>query len=132
MRIAEVTAGIGVKADFAVLLAPDEADRQTPPQFAAGSFVANAAEQASPQDVQLGFAHCAFETEHQPVVEHCGVVDPIGIADQSVGQAAQIEQAVPVGVVAGQTRDLQAEHDADMAQCDLRGEPGKAAAFDNA
>ena len=93
---------IGVKADLTVLLAPDEADGQTPPQFAASGFVADAAEQASPQDVQLGFAHCAFETEHQPVVEQCGVVDPIGVADQSVGQAAQIEQAVPIGVVTGQ------------------------------
>src|SRR5690242_15933765 len=57
---------------------------------------------------------------------------PIGVADQSVGQAAEIEQAVPIGVIAGQTRDLQAEHDTDMPQRDLRGEPGKATAFDNA
>jgi hypothetical protein len=35
-------------------------------------------------------------------VEQCGVVDPISVADQSVGHAAQIEQAVPVGVVTGQ------------------------------
>jgi hypothetical protein len=60
------------------------------------------------------------------------VVDPIGVADQGVGQAAEIEQAIPVGVVAGQARDLQAEHDTDMAQRHLRGEPCKAAAFDNA
>src|ERR1700752_4236446 len=43
---------IGVKADFAVLLAPDQADRQTPPQFAASSFVANAAGPARPEDVK--------------------------------------------------------------------------------
>src|ERR1700680_2246674 len=65
---------IGVKAYFAVLLAPDEADRQTPPQFAASGFVADAAEQASPQDVQLGLTHRTFEAEQQSVVEHCGVV----------------------------------------------------------
>jgi len=123
---------IGVKADLAVLLAPEEADRQTATQFAASGFIADPAEQASPQDVQLCLAHGSLQAEHQPVVEHRGVVDPIGVADQSVSQAAEIEQAVPVGVVAGQTRDLQAEHDTDMAQCDLRGEPRKAAAFDNA
>ena len=123
---------IGVKADLAVLFAPDEAHRETATQFAPRRFVADAAEQASPQDVQLGLTHRAFQAEHQSVVEHCRVVDPIGVADQSVGQAAEIEQAVPIGVIAGQTRDLQAEHDTDMPQRDLRGEPGKATAFDNA
>jgi hypothetical protein len=123
---------IGVKADLAVLFAPDEAHGETATQFAARRFVADAAEQASPQDVQLGLTHRAFQAEHQSVVEHCRVVDPIGVADQSVGQAAEIEQAVPIGVIAGQTRDLQAEHDTDMPQRDLRGEPGKATAFDNA
>src|SRR5271169_1262764 len=70
---------IGVKADLAVLLAPDEAHRQTATQFAARGFVADAAEQASPQDVQLGLTHRAFQAEHQSVVEHCRVVDPIGV-----------------------------------------------------
>ena len=104
----------------------------TATQFAARGFIADPAEQASPQDVQLCLTHGSLQAKHQPVVEHRGVVDPIRVTDQSVSQAAEIEQAVPVGVVAGQTRDLQAEHDTDMAQCDLRGEPRKAAAFDNA
>jgi hypothetical protein len=117
---------------LAVLLAPDEAHRQTTTQFAASGFVADAAEQASPQDVQFCLTHGSLQAKHQSVVEYRGVVDPIGVADQSVSQAAEIEQAVPVGVVAGQTRDLQTEHNTDMAQCDLRGEPRKATAFDNA
>src|SRR5580704_3285827 len=48
---------IGVKADLAILLAPDEAHRQTATQFAASGFVTNPAEQASPQDVQLCLTH---------------------------------------------------------------------------
>ena len=82
--------------------------------------------------MQLCLTHGSLQAKHQSIVEHCRVVDPIGVADQSVGQAAQIEQAVPIGVIAGQTRDLQTEHDTDMPQRDFRGEPGKATAFDNA
>src|SRR5271156_3214155 len=54
---------LGEGADLAVFLAPDEAHRETATQFAARGFVADAAEQASPQDVQLGLAHRAFQAE---------------------------------------------------------------------
>ena len=47
------------------------------------------------------------------------MVDAVGVADQGVGQAAQVQQAVPVGVVAGQARDFQAQHDAGLAQRNL-------------
>ena len=117
---------IRMEADLAVLLAPDEADRQAAPQFAARGLVADAAVQARAQDMQLGLAHRALETEQQPVVEQRGMIDAVGIADQRVGQAAEIEQAVPIGVVAGQAGDLEAEHDADMAEGDFGGEPGEA------
>src|SRR5580692_961704 len=49
------------------------------------------------------------------------MVDPIAVADQSVRHAAQIEQAIPVGIVARHTGDFQAEHDAYMSQCNFRG-----------
>jgi len=37
-----------MEADLTILLAPDEADRKTAPQFAARGFVANPSEQARP------------------------------------------------------------------------------------
>ena len=94
---------IGMEAYLAVLVAPDEPHGKTAPQLAAGSFVANAAEQASAQDMQLGLAHGALQPEQQPVVEHRRVIDAVGIADEGVGETAEIEQAVPVGVVPGQS-----------------------------
>ena len=39
---------------------------------------------------------------------------------------AQIEQAIPVGVVARQARDLEAEHDADVGERDLGGQAREA------
>ena len=101
-----------MEPDLALLLSPDEADRQAAAQFAARGLVANAAVEPRAQDVQLGFAHGALEAEHQAVVEQGGVIDAVGVGDQGVGDAAQIEQAIPVGVVARQARDLEAEHDA--------------------
>src|SRR5215469_7103308 len=51
---------IRVKTNLAVLLAPDKADRQATPEFAARRLVANAAIEARAQYVQLCFAHCAL------------------------------------------------------------------------
>ena len=47
------------------------------------------------------------------------MVDPISVADQGVGYAAKIQQAVPISVVARQARHFQAEHNADVTQCDF-------------
>ena len=118
--------GIGVEADLAVALAPDQADRQTPPQLAAGRLIANATVEPGAQDVQLGLGHRALEPQHQTIVEGGGMIDTIGVADQGVGHAAQVEQSIPVGVVAGKARDLEPEHDPDVAKTDLRGQAGEA------
>jgi hypothetical protein len=65
--------------------------------------------------VQLGLAHGALQAEHQPVVELGRMVDPVRVRDQRVGQRGQVEQLVPVGVVAGQPGHLDPEHDPDLA-----------------
>ena len=47
------------------------------------------------------------------------VIEPVLVADQRAGQRADLQQPVPVGVVAGQPGDLQAEHDPGPAHADL-------------
>ena len=42
------------------------------------------------------------------------------VADQRVGQGADLQQAMPIGVVAGQPAALQAEHDAGSPHADIR------------
>jgi hypothetical protein len=49
------------------------------------------------------------------------------IDDERIGHAAQIEQTVPVGVVARQTRDFESENDSNVPQCYLGGHARKAA-----
>ena len=60
------------------------------------------------------------------------MIDAVGIADEGVGEAAEIEQAIPIGIVAGEAGDFEAEHDPDMAEGDFGGEPGEAIALDDA
>ena len=56
------------------------------------------------------------------------MIDAIGVADQGVGHAAEVEQAIPVAVVAGEARDLEPEHDPDVTEGDLGGQASEAAA----
>ena len=82
--------------------------------------------------MQFGFAPRALATEQEPVVERRRVIDSVGVANERVREAAQIEQSVPVGVVSGQARNFQAEHDADVSKADFRGKAREARPFDNA
>ena len=67
-----------------------------------------------------------FMPEQQSVVELARVIQAIFVADQGGGDAAQFEQLVPVGGVAGQPRAFQAEHDPGAAQRHLGDEVLKA------
>jgi hypothetical protein len=87
--------------------------------------VADAAIKPGPQDVQLCLGHGALHPEQQPVVEQGRVVNTIGVGDEGVGHSGQIQQPIPIGVVAGQPGDLQREHDSHLPQPDLSGELGE-------
>src|ERR1700731_3224852 len=115
---------IWMEAALATPLAPDETNRQAAPQFAAGGLVANPAVKTRSYDMQLSLAHGALETEQQSIVEHRGRIDAGGVADGGVGVAAQIEQAIPIAVVAGEGGAFEAEHDAAMAEGQFSREPG--------
>src|SRR5208282_1559575 len=122
----------GVETDLAIGFAPDKADRQSSAQFTARRLVANAAVEAGPQDMQLGFAHGALEPEQEAIVEEGGMIDAVGVADQRIGEAAQLDEAMPIGVVACQARDLEPEHEADVGEGDFGGEPGETRSRDKA
>ena len=90
-------------ADLAVGLAPDQPDRQPAAQLAAGGLAADPAVEAGAQDVQFGLGHGALHAQQHPVVEQARMVDTVGVGDQRVGHPGQVQQPVPVGVVAGQS-----------------------------
>ena len=104
------------------------ADGQREVQFAATGFGEEALGGALPQPAQLGFTAGALEAEQQPVVEQAGIVDAVRIEDDRVGQPAQLEELVPVAIVAGQARDFATDDRARAAQAYLRDEALKAGA----
>ena len=108
-----------IRSDHRAGLVVVETDRQELPQLTAGGLVPQPGGQPGPDQMQLGLAHRALQTEHQPVVEIRRVVDAVGVGDQRVGQRAQVQQLIPVGVVAGQPADLDAEDDAHSSQADI-------------
>src|ERR1700736_7048633 len=99
-----------MEADLAIGFAPDEADRQSSAQFTTRRLVADAAVEAGPQHMQLGLAHGALEPEQETIVEKGGMIDAVGIADERIGESAQLDEAMPIGVVARQACDLKPEH----------------------
>ena len=113
---------VGMEQNFAILFSPDEADGQSAAQFAASGFVADAAIQPGANDVQFGFAHRALEAEQQTIVEQRRMIDAIVVANESVGDAAEFEQAIPIGVVPRQARDFQTEDDSHVGQRNFAGE----------
>ena len=55
------------------------------------------------------------------------MVDAVCVGDQGVGHSGQIQQPIPVGVVAGQSGTLQRQHHPDLPEPDPGdqiGEPG--------
>src|SRR6202011_2921158 len=74
----------GREAPLATPLPPEKPTRQPAPQFAGGGLVANPAVKTRSYDMQLSLAHGALETEQQSIVEHRGMIDAVGIADEGV------------------------------------------------
>ena len=60
------------------------------------------------------------------------MIDAVGVADQRIGEAAQFDEAMPVGVVARQARDLEPEHEADVGERDFGGQSGEPRSRDKA
>ena len=54
------------------------------------------------------------------------MIDTVGIADERIGEAAEFDEPMPIGVVACEARDLKPEHEADVGKRDFGGEAGEA------
>ena len=121
---------IGWETNFAVAFSPHEAHGQAATQFPAGRFVANSPLESRTQDVKFCLRHDAFQAENQAIVEERRMIDAVAVSHQSIGHAAQIEQAIPVGIVACQARDFQTKHDSRAAHSHFRGQVCEAGALD--
>src|SRR5215471_16845454 len=82
------------------------------------------------QDVQFCLRHDVFQAENQAIVEKRRMIDVVAISHQSIGHAAQIEPAIPVGMVACQTGDFQTDYDSRAAHSNFGGQVREAGALD--
>jgi hypothetical protein len=75
------------------------------------------------------FTHGALQPEDQAIVEKRRVIQTIAVADQSVGQAAEIEQAIPISIIACETRDFESQDDADSPEGNFGSQANEAGPF---
>ena len=78
--------------------------------------------------MEFGLAHRAFQTQKEPVVETGWIVDAVLVEDQSVGESANLQQAVPVGIVPRQPGHFEAHDDAGVPHADVGHQALKTAA----
>ena len=78
--------------------------------------------------VQLGLAHDPGQAEQQAIVVSAGVIEALAIGNQHPEQRAQFQQLMPIAVVAGEPRGIEAQHQPRFAQADLGDQPLEAAA----
>ena len=106
----------------------DQPGGQGATEFAPARLVEAPAAQACLDHMQFGLAHGALEAEQEAIVEACRIVDAVFVEDEGVGKGANLQQALPVGIVARQTRDFQAHHDPRVAHADVAHQPPKSLA----
>ena len=99
------------------------ADRQPESEFPLLGLVAQPRQHPSPQDVQFRLAHGAFESEQETVVERRRIVHAVHVRDERLPNGAEVQEPVPVAVVARQPRDLQPEHEPRASEREVRHEP---------
>jgi hypothetical protein len=116
---------VGVQQDLPGCLAPHQPGRQRDPQLAAGRLVPQPAEHPGAQHLQLRLGHGALEAQEEPVIEHAGMIDADLVADQGIGDPAQVQEPVPLGRGPGQPGDLQGQDDTDLPERDLLGQLGE-------
>jgi hypothetical protein len=77
--------------DHPAVLVVVQPDRQALPQLTTGGLVPQPLSEPGADQVQLGLGHRPFQAQHQAVVIAAGMVDPVRVGDQGVGQRAQIQ-----------------------------------------
>ena len=102
---------------------PDVPHRQGEPEEALAGLVPAALVQAQAQREQLRLGERPLHAQQEAVVRVAGVVDGRLVGEEGPGEAAELDQPVPVAVVAGQARGLQHEHQPHLPQAHLRDEP---------
>jgi hypothetical protein len=96
-----------------------QANWQLQCELAALGLVEETGGHACPDGMQFQFGEVAFQTKQQPSICRAGIGDAVVVGDETLLVAAQIEERIPVGAIAGQAGDIEGQDDPDLAQGDL-------------
>jgi len=75
--------------------------------------------QAQAQQVELGLAEHSPQAKKQAIVVAARVVDCLGIRDQRADERGEVEQFIPIGIVAREPARLVGEDDPDVTERDV-------------
>ena len=68
--------------------------------------------------MQFGFAHRSQESQEKTVGVLSGVIDPILVDDQGVGEGTDLDETIPIAARPCQARGFQAQDGPGPAQAD--------------
>ena len=105
--------------DDAALVVMLKANRHVRAQRSASCGFPQPTVQSRTNQVEFDLTDRTFEPEQQPVIEAARMIEPIGIRDERIDETTQVEQVVPLTIVAGHARDFGGYDDADVAQSHL-------------
>ena len=121
---------VGIELQFAV--GPDDVTRRRLPQpFAATTPIQPTGLHPLLELVQLETSHEALDRQDHPIIEVMWMIQSVLVGEQGVEGGADPDQPATVLVFTGQAVDLEAEDQADVAQGDLREQPGEIVAADS-
>ena len=101
-------------------------------QLAPLGFLTNGFQGALPEQVHFILVHGAPKPQQEAIVYETGIVHPLRVDHQSVDQAAQFNQVMPVSTVSGQARSFNTEHGSHLPGADFGHQMFKAWAFHQA
>ena len=109
---------VGIEDDLAGGVV-DQPGGQPEAELAGPGLLQLAPQQPRAEPVQLGFAHGALDPQEQAVVVLSGIINAILVDDEGIGQATDLDEAIPVAAGTRQARRFQAEDGAGTAESDL-------------
>src|SRR6266571_4527356 len=90
------------------------ANRHLRHHLSAPDFLVICLPSALSKDPYLEFTHRSFQTQKHTIIEQAGIIDAFGVDHNRFGEHAQIDQMVPITIIASQSRSFQCEDTADF------------------
>jgi hypothetical protein len=107
-------AAVRIEAE-ANLPMPDIADRYAQPELTSLCLGTCGVQHSRPQNTEFEFTDTALHAQQQTIVRTTRITDTIEINDAGIDETAQLEEMMSVPPVAGETRGIKANHNADFA-----------------